>query len=198
MEELIRQKERQIKIYTSIFSLLVGTVIVLLSVFAFEAMVRIFFVCVGIGVVLVNLIPFIIATQLVSRDKRYVLDLILSLLAIILGVLFIFEQGHAVSIVFSIYLVLMPIIRIALASDKLRRLKKELPLFIIAILLFFNVFDDILRIALIVIGGLLALLGLVNLILALISKGSNNENNNYPDMFVEDDRVIIDAEVKDL
>ena len=146
-------------IITSVISIIFGLLISLLSAFAFEAMVEIVFSIIGIGIIASNLLPFIIAFKSMKYEKMYVVDFICSLISIVIGVLFIFEHTWIISLICGIFLVIIPIVRIIASANKMLELKRQLPLFIVAILMFFNIASTILKIALIVIGAILAVLG---------------------------------------
>ena len=197
-------------LFSAITSIIIGTLITLLSIFAFDAIISVLFFMIGLGIVLSNIFPLIIASQNLNVSKIYIFDFLSSLIGIILGVLFMFNHSLAISISFGVYLVLIPLIRIFLSANRLQQLKMEIPSFVIAILLFCNVLDEILRIGLIVIGSIILILGIVNLILELIYRSKHKNDNVGPfggpfdDIFdndtisSKDDSIIIDAEVKDL
>ena len=202
-------------IITSVISIIFGLLISLLSAFAFEAMVEIVFSIIGIGIIASNLLPFIIAFKSMKYEKMYVLDFICSLISIVIGVLFIFEHTWIISLVCGIFLVIIPIVRIIASANKMLELKRQLPLFIVAILMFFNIASTILKIALIVIGAILAVLGVINLIMELVYSYKHrndppfddndpfNGNNPFDGMDEEGQAVnnkenVIDAEFKEL
>lgn len=209
--------KKELGIISSIFFIILGAIIALLSIFAFNIVLDIFFVCVGIIIILMNVFPLVVAITLVSQDNRYITDIVFSGIAIILGTLFIFNHDTAVSIVFAVFLVVMPLIRIVLAKDKVKQAKKEIPLFIVAAVLLTNeilkavtntdIIYEITKWTIASIGILIALYGVVKLVITLVKKepeddddidpfggiflgGDNNNDNN--------DEVIIDAEVKEL
>ena len=196
-------------LFKAIASIIIGTLITLLAVFAFDAIISVIFFMIGFGIVLSNIFPLMIASQNLNVSKIYIFDFCSSLIGIILGVLFMFNHSLAISISFGVYLILIPLIRILTSHNKLEQLKMEIPSFIIAILLFCNVLDEILRVGLIVIGSIIIILGVINLILELIYRSKHKNDNNGPydgpfnDFFDDnnnygDDNIIIDAEVKDL
>ena len=194
----------------AVFSIILGALITLLSVFAFDAIVDITFFMIGMGIILSNIFPLITAIEVARVDSRYIFNIIASIIGIILGVLFMFNHSLVVSIVFGVYLVIMPTVRIILSKNKLEELKSELPLYIAAILLFCNVLDKVLRIGLIVVGVIITILGIINLAMELIYRskhkddndggfnGFNGFNDGDDTKAKRDDSLVIDAEVKDL
>ncbi len=192
-------------IVTSVISIIFGLLISLLSAFAFDAMVEIVFTIIGVGIIVANIIPLIIAIQRLKLDNKYVVDLVFSILSIVIGAMFIFEHSAVISIVCGVFLVVIPLIRILLAPNKLLELKRQLPLFVVAILMFFNVAGAVLRIALIVIGALLAILGIVNLVIELIDNYKHRNDNPFDDgansasdTSENKSDNVIDAEFKEL
>ena len=210
----MNKERRGSGIFTSVISIIFGALICLLSAFAFDAMVDIVFTIIGLGIIITNVLPLMMSIQAIKVDQRYIIDLIFSIISIILGVMFIFNHSATISIICGVFLVIIPIVRIILAKEKLLELKRQLPLFIVALLMFFNVASVVLRVALIVIGAILALLGIINLVMELIySYKHKDDNDSFDDNNpfnshdggngtiggeTNHDNVVIDAEFKEL
>ena len=182
----------------SITSAVITFVIGLLFlVIPYETLKDILFTFLGLGIIVINIIPCIVYWMHVDRDKNLMLPAILSTISIIVGFIFIFWHNWIISIILGVWLIVLPIIRIIQSEDKFVRLKKEIPFFLIAILLFFVPAAKILEIVLKVFGGLIMLWSVIEIIYILITNHKNNKNdkNNNSNTI---DRVIIDAEYKDI
>ncbi|MGM9969059.1 MAG: hypothetical protein ACI35S_01540 [Anaeroplasma sp.] len=191
MEEFLIKRQRQNIIIGSIIYIVIGTLITLASIFAFDTLVNIFFTCIGLAIIVMNLLPFVIACYGIAKDKRYLFDLLSSIIAIVFGCLFIFKHDTAITIISAVYLILLPIVRIIISKNMLEQLKKELPLFLVAVLMIFNVMHAVLRVVLIIVGVLLIIYGLYMLIRCLLKKNNRNDKNPH-------DRIVIDADVNEL
>lgn len=185
---------------------IVGAVIafflgLLFVVIPYETLKDMIFTFIGIGIIVINLVPCIIYWTGAQRDNNMIFPAILSTISVVIGFIFIFWHHWIVSIVLAVWLIVMPIVRIAQAKDKLERFKKEIPLFIIAILLFFVPAEAILEIVLKVFGGIVMLLSAIDIIYIMVknrSKNDNDDNENNTRNPQNQERVIIDAEVKDI
>ena len=147
-------------------------------------------------IIIVNIFPLIMAISLVEHDRRYIPDLVLTLISIVVGIVFMVDRKNIIiSIVLAFILIILPIIRIIMSDNKKEKFKEELPLLIIGILLAFNVGDKIFQIALISFGGLIFIYGIIGLIINIKdekSKDDDSFNNNGPKS------DYIDAEVKEI
>ncbi len=198
--KILFSDSKEISIVYSVVVMILGLLLALASMYAYDQTISMIFTCIGIIIILINIFPLLAACTAVQHDKRYISDIVFYGISVALGSLFIFDQSKAVSIVFGFYLIAMPIFRIVVAKDKLRRFKKELPLFIVASLMIFNVFNSVLRIALIVAGFAAVVYGIVNLILTFVKKDSSDDDDSSGSVKFYDrgDTTVIDAEVKEL
>ena len=147
---------RRSSLASSIILMVFGLLIALLSVFSFDGLANFICVCIGLLIIIVNIFPLIMAISLVEHDRRYIPDLVLTLISIVVGIVFMVDRKNIIiSIVLAFILIILPIIRIIMSDNKKEKFKEELPLLIIGLLLAFNVGDKIFQIALISFGGLI-------------------------------------------
>lgn len=187
---------RRSNLASSIILMVFGLLIALLSVFSFDGLANFICVCIGLLIIIVNIFPLIMAISLVEHDRRYIPDLVLTLISIVVGIVFMVDRKNIIiSIVLAFILIILPIIRIIMSDNKKEKFKEELPLLIIGILLAFNVGDKIFQIALISFGGLIFIYGIIGVIINIKdekSKDDDSFNNNGPKS------DYIDAEVKEI
>lgn len=187
---------RRSSLASSIILMVFGLLIALLSVFSFDGLANFICVCIGLLIIIVNIFPLIMAISLVEHDRRYIPDLVLTLISIVVGIVFMVDRKNIIiSIVLAVILIILPIIRIIMSDNKKEKFKEELPLLIIGLLLAFNVGDKIFQIALISFGGLIFIYGIIGLIINIKdekSKDDDSFNNNGPKS------DYIDAEVKEI
>lgn len=187
---------RRSNLASSIILMVFGLLIALLSVFSFDGLANFICVCIGLLIIIVNIFPLIMAISLVEHDRRYIPDLVLTLISIVVGIVFMVDRKNIIiSIVLAFILIILPIIRIIMSDNKKEKFKEELPLLIIGLLLAFNVGDKIFQIALISFGGLIFIYGIIGLIINIKdekSKDDDSFNNNGPKS------DYIDAEVKEI
>ena len=197
-----------------ILSIIIGAVLILMAIFAFGSLINITCIIIGIIIVLVNFYYVFISALILNNTESgksvnvleeklktfaYV-ELILSLAGVILGFVFIFNHGLALQIVFGVYLIVYPIIRIAFALDKNAQFKKELPILLVALVIIllaaFGSLGSVLQIIAIIIGSLVLLSGIVSLIFYYKDEKKIEINNN--DNKVEErssaDTIEVEAE----
>ena len=183
--------------------IILGIITILIGcLFAFvptNSLLNFIFIVIGLFIICDNIIPCITYWSMSSLNPRVTSLALLSTLSVVFGFMFIFWHNEALTIILGIWLIVFPIIRIILSTDWVGQLKKEIPLFILAILLFFVPATTIIGIMLKVFGYIFIVLGISIIIYWIywyFKKDKNNsnidENNNNKD------RVVIDADVKDL
>ena len=166
-----------------ILSLIGGLILTLMAIFAFDSLVNIVCITIGVFIIIFNIYTLIIGLNLlglisigantnVAEDKIKTYALVSSLFSIVgivLGLWFIFNHGLALNIVFATYLIIFPLVRIIFSADKKKQLKQEAPSIVIAVVVImlacFGNLAQVLRIIVIVLGVIITLLGLVYLYL---------------------------------
>lgn len=187
--------ENRLKSLGSCLVALIGGL--LLLVIPYEVLKDMLFTIIGIIMVVVNIFPCILYWLSYKTDNRYLMPAVMATISVTIGIIFIFWHEWFVSIILAVWLIILPIYRICINKNWKSQLKNEIPYFIVAALLFFTPFGAVLEIALKVFGGILMLWGLISLIIyAINNKNNNNDSdNNSSD---NGDRIVIDAQVKDL
>ena len=197
-----------------ILSIIIGAVLILMAIFAFGSLINITCIIIGIIIVLVNFYYVFISSLILNNTESgkavnvleeklrifaYV-ELILSLAGVILGFVFIFNHGLALQIVFGVYLIVYPIIRIAFALDKNAQFKKELPILLVALVIIllaaFGSLGSVLQIIAIIIGSLVLLSGIVSLIFYYKDEKKSEINNdeNKVEEHSSADTIEVEAE----
>lgn len=187
-------------IIVAVIELIISVLLLLLSIFDFGGLIKMVFVAIGLYLIIQNIIPLLFVAQIENKNTIHYVDIVMSILGIILGLILMFEHGLVVNIIIVVYLIIMPIIRIIKANNKLEGLKKEIPLFIVALLMILNIFQFLLQVVLIIAFSILTLLSIIALIRALFMKNDNNDNfngNDNDNNSIKDDNVI-DAEFKEI
>lgn len=201
-----------------ILSIIIGAVLILMSIFAFGSLINITCIIIGIIIVLVNFYYVFISALILNNTESgkavnvleeklktfaYV-ELVLSLAGVILGFVFIFNHGLALQIVFGVYLIVYPIIRIAFALDKNAQFKKELPILLVALVIIllavFGSLGSVLQIIAIIIGSLVLLSGIVSLIFYYKDEKKieiNNDENKVEEHSSADTIEVEAEEVKE-
>lgn len=201
-----------------ILSIIIGAVLILMAIFAFGSLINITCIIIGIIIVLVNFYYVFISALILNNTESgkavnvleeklktfaYV-ELILSLAGVILGFVFIFNHGLALQIVFGVYLIVYPIIRIAFALDKNAQFKKELPILLVALVIIllaaFGSLGSVLQIIAIIIGSLVLLSGIVSLIFYYKDEKKieiNNDDNKVEEHSSADTIEVEAEEVKE-
>ena len=201
-----------------ILSIIIGAVLILMAIFAFGSLINITCIIIGIIIVLVNFYYVFISALILNNTESgkavnvleeklktfaYV-ELILSLAGVILGFVFIFNHGLALQIVFGVYLIVYPIIRIAFALDKNAQFKKELPILLVALVIIllaaFGSLGSVLQIIAIIIGSLVLLSGIVSLIFYYKDEKKieiNNDDNKVEEHSSADTIEVEVEEVKE-
>ena len=185
-----RIKRRRI-LSRAIVAIVVG---ILMVVIPYDVLINMLFFVIVLMIIFSNILPCLAYWSAYSNDKRYLSMAIISTVSVVIGFLFMFWHDTVISIILAIWLIIMPIIRIVLSQNKKEQLKSEIPLFIIAVFLFFVPASTIFKYVILVFGGILIIFGLASIILLLLNKNNNSNGSNKP----KDDKVIIDAKIKDL
>ena len=166
-----------------ILSLVGGLILLMMAIFAFDSLVNIVCITIGVFIIIYNIYVLVISLNLlglfnlglntnVSDDKvktyAFVSSL-LSILGIVLGLWFVFNHGLALTIVFGAYLIIFPLFRLLFATDKKKQIKQEIPNIVVAIIVIllacFGSLASVLRILVIVFASIITLLGVCYLIL---------------------------------
>ena len=199
-----------------ILSIIIGAVLILMAIFAFGSLINITCIIIGIIIVLVNFYYVFISALILNNTESgkavnvleeklkifaYV-ELILSLAGVILGFVFIFNHGLALQIVFGVFLIVYPLIRLSFAIDKKEQLKKELPILLVAlvivILAVFGSLGQILQIIAIIIGALIFISGIVSIILYYSKDNKINLDQGREKVEEKSDSSAIEVEATEV
>ena len=122
-------------IISLVIGLLIGVVLLALAGnLDVSSIIRWGLIITGI-IVIVSDIPSLIYGIMNIKSSRGIFDIISALLGIGLGCMMIFMQGMVITIIVSVYLVALPIVRVLFAEDKMDCLKGEWVRILIGILL---------------------------------------------------------------
>ena len=122
-------------IISLVIGLLIGAVLLALAGHLdVSAILRWGLIITGIIVIVCN-IPSLIYGALNIKSGRGIFDVISAILGIGLGCMMIFMQGTVITVIVSVYLVALPVVRVLFAEDKSDCLKEEWVRILIGILL---------------------------------------------------------------
>lgn len=141
-------------LFSMIPGLLFGLLLILLPV---NFLIRVLFVLLGV-LAIVSAIPTLVLSLTVRNEAVGRLSLISSLIAMVMGFLLIFAHNDVILIVIGAYFVVLPLVEILMAKERMRQFKCELPRLIIGALLLIFGTVSILELIFDVLGlGLIAL-----------------------------------------
>ncbi|MBR6071936.1 MAG: hypothetical protein IKP77_03775 [Acholeplasmatales bacterium] len=165
----------------SFLSFISGVLLILLSIFAYQFISDFICVIIGIIIAVLNFYSMIIYAQNFWFSKVNVVEFIISFCAEILSLMFIFWHNSVMCIIFGSFLFIMPTIRIIITRDHFERFKVEMPCYFMMLLILFNLLDIMLKVLLIITGGVLAALSVGLIVLAIIStnKGKSVIKNKH-------------------
>ena len=111
-------------------TLVIGTIGILVGImFAFLANVALTVICIICGILtLLSGIPQLVGavSGLMKKEKMAIVDLVMSIVTVIVGLMLIFSRNEIIMIVVGAYLIVFPVIRILIAKEKMAQLKSEL------------------------------------------------------------------------
>lgn len=199
MNFVIDPKSRYIgKVVLSCIILLMGLLLIFLPA---DGIVSFFLTICGVILILSNLPQCVYAWNAASKDKRYYIDAIASVISIVLGVLLILLPGLILNIIIAVWLIVMPLVRILLNQNPKVQLKKEIPYFLAAALLILFSFSGTLNVVVKIIGGCLILIALVYFVLSTMVYLKMKKSIEHVSDIGNQSRDrgnVIDAEIKEL
>ena len=126
-------------------------------------------------IVIISDIPSLIYGIMNIKTPRGIFDVISAILGIGLGCMMIFMQGTVITVIVSVYLVALPIVRVLFAEDKMDCLKEEWVRILIGILLLvflpalLNAADTIVYYVLLIAGWAAIVISVLSFLVSLIS-----------------------------
>ena len=120
-------------------TVVIGTIGILVGImFAFLANVALTVICIICGILtLLSGIPQLVGavSGLMKKEKMAIVDLVMSIVTVIVGLMLIFSRNEIIMIVVGAYLIVFPVIRILIAKEKMAQLKSELLAIILGVAL---------------------------------------------------------------
>lgn len=111
-------------------TVVIGTIGILVGImFAFLANVALTVICIICGILtLLSGIPQLVGavSGLMKKEKMAIVDLVMSIVTVIVGLMLIFSRNEIIMIVVGAYLIVFPVISILIAKEKMAQLKSEL------------------------------------------------------------------------
>ena len=126
-------------------------------------------------IVIISDIPSLIYGIMNIKTPRGIFDVISAILGICLGCMMIFMQGTVITVIVSVYLVALPIVRVLFAENKMDCLKEEWVRILIGILLLvflpalLNAADTIVYYVLLIAGWAAIVISVLSFLVSLIS-----------------------------
>ena len=182
-------------LFTSVICIVIGLLFLILPS---NDLVNFVFNAVGIIVIAINIIPCIYFFALGRTNERLYGLAVMYLIPVILGFVIIFNHYLALAIILGVYLIFEPILRIIILRDKKKQIIKEIPYFLIALVLFFvpSATGDVLNIGVKIFGGVILFFGVVGVIYNILT--AKNDDGISGPTTKEDHGDIIDIEYKEL
>ena len=187
-------------IISLVFGLILGGLVLFLATLGAETIIKWVFIIMGIIITATNIAPLIRGiVSLAHKEKGGLFDVIVSAIAMVLGILMIVKNGGMMalllSVLLAVYLIVLPVIRIVIAPSKGEQIAKEwLRILIGAILLAFlpaiiGATETILNIILTIVGIVILVITVLSFALSLTAyiKHKKTEKNEAP--------VEVEAEV---
>ncbi|MBO5712411.1 MAG: hypothetical protein J6R47_06175 [Acholeplasmatales bacterium] len=168
-----------------------------------ETLLNTIFTIIGIAIIALNAIPCYVKWNEALNNKKSLLPALVYTFTILLGLMFIFMwTNKIVSIIFGVWLIVLPVIRIIKSQNWKQQLKKEAPLLLVGALSLFIPAQTILGIIIKIFGGLIIVYCIVMIIL-LFKKDKNNNNDisgSSPNKSSSDDNkgIVIDADYTEI
>ena len=167
-------------IISLVFGLIFGGLVLFLSTLGADTIIKWVLIVTGIIIVITNIAPLIRGiVNLAHKEKGGLFDVIVSAIAMVLGIVMIVYQNAIVStiitVLLAIYLIVLPIIRIVIAPSKKEQLSKEwIRILIGAILIVFlpailGAADAIINLLLMIVGIVIIALTVLSFVLSLIA-----------------------------
>ena len=167
-------------IISLVFGLIFGGLVLFLSTLGAGTIIKWVLIVAGIIIVATNIAPLIRGiVNLAHKEKGGLFDVIVSAIAMVLGIVMIVYQNAIVStiitVLLAIYLIVLPIIRIIIAPSKKEQLSKEwIRILIGAILIVFlpailGAADAIINLLLMIVGIVIIALTVLSFVLSLIA-----------------------------
>ena len=112
-------------VLSSLIGILIGVLFLVGREYAGEVF-DVLLIAVGLMTVVLNFAPFCYSLVRIRRRGEWI-SLLMSFVAILLGVLLMLLRGEVILLVLGIFTILLPIVRILLVEERGRMLKRELP-----------------------------------------------------------------------
>lgn len=197
------------KIITStVTSVLLGLLLILLPILLpVSRLIRIAFIVLGV-ITIINYIPSLLAgirNFAVADGKE---DLIVAIIGIAVGAVMIFYHGTLLTVLAAVFLIVLPLVRVLLAPDRMSALRAEALRIVLGIVLIallpalMGAVDLVVKIILTVIGVIMILVALVNGIAGyrLWKSYSEPNANRAANVFVDStgdgvvDSILVDTD----
>ena len=159
----------------SFLSLVAGILLILMSIFAYQHISEFICVIIGIIIAVLNFFSMIIYAQNFWFSKTNIVEFIFSFSAEVLSLIFIFFHNSIMCIIFGSFLFIMPTVRILITKDHFERFKVEMPCYFMMVLILFNLLDIMMKVLLIITGGLLTALSVGLIIIAIMAAKNSNK-----------------------
>ncbi len=184
---------------------------ILLVAVPYKDLLNMIFTLIGIIIIILNVFPTIVYWLSYQQNKKLLPYAIASTVSVVIGFVFIFWHHWVLCLILAAWLIAFPVARILTSENKIVRLKKELPFFVIAALLFFMPAEGILNVVFKVFGVLLLVYAAYEIVYTFIyNKKHENDgfddmedmNNSFDDSTIinepKNEEDIIDAEFEDV
>lgn len=163
-------------LYFGVIGMVLGITLALIGILYYDYFLHAICIAIGIVIILMNIYPLLFSFKEMKYNKRFVYMFVTSLIFILLGIAFIINHEIYISIVFGVFLIILPIIRILLAKNHKMQFLHEVPYILLGLALALNISHLIFQIAIVAFGILLAMYSGLYLLLIVFGKIKRNDN----------------------
>lgn len=163
-------------LYFGVIGMVLGITLALIGILYYDYFLHAICIAIGIVIILMNIYPLLFSFKEMKYNKRFVYMFVTSLIFILLGIAFIINHEMYISIIFGVFLIILPIIRILLAKNHKMQIYHEVPYILLGLALALNISHLIFQIAIVALGILLAMYSGLYLLLIVFVKIKRNDN----------------------
>lgn len=139
-----------------------------------NSLIRIVMYILALFLIIVAVNFLIKSKEYLGKDKANLI--IQSICLIIASIAIIFIPGDVIRIIIGVIFILYPLIYMFTVNNKFKQFKKDLPKYIIGLLLILSL-DKLLKLFMIIIGSLLILFGFYLIIMLIINRNNKDQPN---------------------
>lgn len=153
---------------TGILTSIIGIILGILFMFFANDILKVFLIVFGVIIILMSLPALIFSISNGVKDKYNTINLLLSIVNIVFGVLLIFVSNNVLFILAGIWVLIEPVYNIVVSNDKKEVAKKHLSTIIIGLVLILLGITKSFGFFAYLVGGVFVALSIINLIYYIV------------------------------